>query len=104
MKRKDFRRELEERERLAEFEKSGGKRSADSLISNGSTSKASISGTTSSSSSTTIKKLRNEPDLSQLDADEKIGYDDDDDEVNRRKSLLPYSLLLLLLLLCHGEH
>ncbi|KAI2803363.1 hypothetical protein RDWZM_001421 [Blomia tropicalis] len=73
LKHRDFKRELEEREQLALLEKDG-KRTSETLIKNSGSRAAITSGPSSNS-----KRSRLEPDLSQLDADEKIGDDDSDD-------------------------
>ena len=72
LKNKDFRKELEERERLAQIEKDGNKR----LKSSSSSSSSTLSITNHTSAHNKKPRLEyHNANLSQLDADEKLGDD-----------------------------
>lgn len=82
LKKKDFKRELEERERLAALEKDGNKRTLDCIDSgNGNNIRTAITSGGSSSSLPNSKKPRIEyQNYSQLDADEKLDSDSDEED------------------------
>lgn len=88
LKSKDFRRELEERERLVALEKDGKRPGAANLAATAQLDNIAASSLNRAEASTSslggaAKKPRIEyQNLSQLDADEKLGDDDDDDEGN----------------------
>ncbi|XP_027195812.2 spliceosome-associated protein CWC15 [Dermatophagoides pteronyssinus] len=77
VKTKDFRKELEERERLAQLEKDGKR----GHIPNKQSS-ASHHSITQSNKKPRIEHQRTTNNLSQLDADEKLDDDDDDDDIH----------------------
>lgn len=77
MKTKDFRKELEERERLAQLEKDGKRGHNSKQQQSSSSSSHSL---TQSNKKPRIEYQRTAINLSQLDADEKLDDDDDDDD------------------------
>ncbi|KAH7641248.1 complexed with cef1p, variant 2 [Dermatophagoides farinae] len=77
VKTKDFRKELEERERLAQLEKDGKRGHNSKQQQSSSSSSHSL---TQSNKKPRIEYQRTANNLSQLDADEKLDDDDDDDD------------------------